>query len=83
MAGDPRECRAGRFLLGTAETANEQEKEHLSNLAWAWEQLPVEHEDAQAFLRTMEAVTAGLEADTAVTSPMAPYGDNRRLPCQH
>lgn len=84
MAGDPRECREqAAFWWALAETANEQEKEHLSNLACAWEQLAVEHENAQAFLRTMEAVTAALEADTAVTSPVAPREDNRSLLRQH
>lgn len=63
MAGNPRECReqaASCWVL--AETADEQEKQRLSDLAWAWEQLAVEHENAQAFLRTMETVNEGLRA---------------------
>jgi hypothetical protein len=80
MAGDPRECRgqaASCWVL--AETADEQERQRLSDLACAWEQLAVEHENAQAFLRTMEAVNEGLKADTAAPSPTAPHEDGRRL----
>ena len=81
MAGNPSECREqAASCWALAETANEQEKQRLSDLAWAWEQLAVEHESAQAFLRTMEAVNAGLEADTAVSSPTAPHDDDRRFP---
>ena len=48
MAGDPRKCpeqAASCWVL--AETAGEQEKAGLSDLAWAWEQLAVEHENAK------------------------------------
>ena len=69
MAGNPRECRQqAASCWALAETAKEQERQRLSDLAWAWEQLAVEHENAQAFLRTLEAVNEGLGAETAVRS---------------
>ena len=80
MAGNPSECREqAASCWALAETANEQEKQRLSDLAWAWEQLAVEHENAQAFLRTMEAVNEGLERDTAVPS-LTPYPEDGRRP---
>ena len=84
MAGNPNECREqAASCWALAETANDQEKQRLRDLAWAWEQLAVEHENAQAFLRTMEAVNEGLGTDTAVRSLKPSSEDGRRLPRQH
>lgn len=66
MAGDPKECREqAASCWALVEKLDEQEKEPLGDLARAWEQLAVEHESAQAFLKTMEAIMKHLERDVA------------------
>jgi hypothetical protein len=68
MPGDPKECReqaAKCKLLAAAATLPEM-KESLIALAAQWERLAAEHEGAEAFLRTMQAVEKGSFSDPPI-----------------
>jgi hypothetical protein len=70
MAGDPNECRVqAASCWALAETLDAKAKEYLGVVARAWEQLAVEHESAQAFLRTMEAINEDLRARCSAAEP--------------
>jgi rubrerythrin len=78
MAGDPKLCRVqAASCRALAEMRAEQEREHLGVVARALEQLAVEHESAQAFLRTMDAINEALKSGCAVEfAPIAVLEDD-------
>ena len=86
MAGDPNECRVqAASCWALAEKFDAKEKEHLGDVARAWEQLAVEHENAQAFLRTLDAINEALRGGccAAEPPPTAPLEDDDLKNCQH
>jgi len=73
MAGDPKQCRVqAASCRALAEMRAEQEREHLGIVARALEQLALEYESAQAFLRTMDAINEALGPGSA--AEFAPFG---------
>jgi len=85
MAGDPKECRMqAASCWALVDKLDEKEKEHLSDVARALEQLAVEYESAQGFLRTMEAINEALRAGCCAAEPSltAPLEDDDLKSCQ-
>ena len=85
MAGDPKECRMqAASCWALVDTLDEKEKEHLSDVARVLEQLAVEYESAQAFLRTLEAMNEAPRAECCAAEPplTAPLEDDDLKSCQ-
>ena len=86
MAGDPKECRLqAASCWALVEKLDAKEKEYLSDVARALEQLAVEYESAQAFLRTLEAIDDAFRPGcrAAEPAPAAPLEDDDLKSCQN